>query len=385
MKIHEYQAKEIFARYGLPVPPSGMAETPEAVQKIADEIGKKVVVKAQVHVGGRGKAGGIKLAATPFEAFQIASGILGKRLKDLLVNKVLVEEAVNIEKEYYLGITMDRSTKRTVLMISSEGGIDIEEIAKTAPEKILKLYVNPVIGIQDFEIKRFIVKLGFSKDVAKEFYTFLKALYKIYIECDTNLVEINPLILTSENKLIAGDGKILLDDNAMFRHKDFEVLQEIAEDDPIEREARKKNIPYVRLDGDIGIIGNGAGLVMTTLDMVSKEGGKAANFLDIGGGAGADKVRQSLELVTMDENLNGFFINIFGGITRCDEVAKGIIEAIKASNLSIPVVIRLAGTKEDEGRELLEKAGFEVGRDMNEGARKIVKLAELHARKRGEG
>lgn len=378
MKIHEYQAKDIFKKYNVPVPSSKIAVTPAEVLSIAEELGGRVVVKAQVHVGGRGKAGGIKLAKSSEEACKIAEEILGKRLKGLVVNKVLVEKAVNIEKEYYLGIAMDRSTRKNVVMVSAEGGIDIEEVAEKSPEKIHKLYIDPAFGIQDFEIKGLSVKLNFSRNIAGEFGRFLKALYRVYIECDANLAEINPLVLTDEGKLIAADAKILLDDNALFRHKDFEELQEIAEDDPIEREARRKKVPYVRLDGDIGIIGNGAGLVMTTLDMIRLEGGKAANFLDIGGGAGADKVIESLEIVTMDKNLKGIFFNIFGGITRCDEVAKGIIKAIKTLNITIPVVIRLSGTREEEGRKLLEEEGFKVGRDMNEGARKIVQLAKAY-------
>ena len=380
MKIHEYQAKDIFKQYDVPVPPSEVADSPEEVREIAEKLDGRVVVKAQVHVGGRGKAGGIKLADNPDEAYKISGDILGKRLKGLVVNKVLVEKAVNISREYYLGITMDRATHRNVVMVSAEGGVDIEEVAAKTPEKIHKLYIDPAFGIQSFELKVLSVKMGFSKEIAKEFARFLKALYRVYLDCDANLAEINPLVLTEEGRLIAADAKILLDDNAMYRHKDFEKLREIAEDDPIEREANRLNIPYVRLDGDIGILGNGAGLVMTTLDMIRLEGGKAANFLDIGGGAGAETVKKSLEVVTMDKNLKGIFFNIFGGITRCDEVAKGIIEALNELKLSIPVVIRLSGTREDEGRTLLEEAGYEVGRDMNEGARKIVRLAGAYGR-----
>ncbi|HPZ08254.1 MAG TPA: ADP-forming succinate--CoA ligase subunit beta [Candidatus Eremiobacteraeota bacterium] len=383
MKIHEYQAKEIFKRYGIPVPSSDVARTPEEVRNLAEKINKSVVIKAQVHVGGRGKAGGIKVASNPKDAFSISKEILGKRLKGLVVEKVLVEEAISIEKEYYLAITMDRSTRKNVIMLSSEGGVDIEEVAVRTPEKIEKLYIDPAFGLQEFEIKRLFMKMNFSKNIAGEFRNFLISLYKLYLECDATLAEINPLVLTVEGKLMAADAKILLDDNSIFRHKEFEALQEIAEDDEIEREARVRNIPYVRLNGDIGIIGNGAGLVMTTLDMVKREGGKPANFLDIGGGGSAGKTRQSLELVTMDKNLNGIFINIFGGITRCDEAAKGIVEAIKSLKLTIPVVIRLIGTRENEGRKLLEDEGYEVGRDMNEGARKIVELAGAYAKGRG--
>ncbi len=382
MKIHEYQAKDIFKHYGIPVPVSCVARDADRARVFAEETGKKVVVKAQVHVGGRGKAGGIKLAGNPDEAFKAAGEMLGKRLKGLIVDKVLVEEAINIKKEYYLGITIDRKSRKNVIMLSTEGGVDIEEVAARSPEKIEKLYIDPAFGLKDFEIKKLCVKAHFHKGLSREFAHFLKALYKVYLENDATLAEINPLVLTEEGKLMAGDAKILLDDNAMFRHKDLETLQEIAEDDPIEQEARKSNIPYVRLDGDIGIMGNGAGLVMTTLDMVKREGGSPANFLDIGGGGSAEKTRQSLELITMDKNLNGIFINIFGGITRCDEAAKGIIEAIKSMGLSIPVVIRLAGTREEEGRRLFEAEGFEVGRDMNEAAKKVVELAGAYRARR---
>lgn len=382
MKIHEYQAKDIFKHYDIPVPVSCVARDTDRVRTFAEERGKKVVVKAQVHVGGRGKAGGIKLASTPDEAFRAAGEIIGKRLKGLIVDKVLVEEAINIKKEYYVGITIDRKSRKNVIMLSTEGGVDIEEVAARSPEKIEKLYIDPAFGLKDFEIKKLCVKAHFHKGLSREFAHFLKALYKVYLENDATLAEINPLVLTEEEKLMAGDAKILLDDNAIFRHRELEALQEIAEDDPIEQEARKSNIPYVRLDGDIGIMGNGAGLVMTTLDMVKREGGSPANFLDIGGGGNAEKTRKSLELITMDKNLSGIFINIFGGITRCDEAAKGIIEAIKSLGLSIPVVIRLAGTREEEGRRLFEAEGFEVGRDMNEAAKKVVELAGAYRARR---
>jgi succinyl-CoA synthetase beta subunit len=381
MKIHEYQAKDIFKHYGIPVPVSCVVKDAHRARDFAEKTGKKVVVKAQVHVGGRGKAGGIKLADNPDEAFRSAGEILGKRLKGLIVDKVLVEEAINIKKEYYLGITMDRKSRKNVVMLSTEGGVDIEEVAARTPEKIEKLYIDPAFGLKDFEIKKLSVKANLSKS-AREFSHFLKSLYRLYLENDATLAEINPLILTGEGKLMAGDAKILLDDNAMFRHKDLETLQEIAEDDPIEQEARKSNIPYVRLDGDIGIMGNGAGLVMTTLDMVKREGGNPANFLDIGGGGSSEKTKKSLEIITMDKNLNGIFINIFGGITRCDEAAKGIIEAIKSLHISMPVVIRLAGTREEEGRRLFEAEGFEVGRDMNEAAKKVVEFAAAYKGRR---
>jgi succinyl-CoA synthetase beta subunit len=376
MKIHEYQAKEIFAKYGVPIPPGRVASTPDEVQSIAAEIGKPVVVKAQVHVGGRGKAGGIKLAKTPEEARAAATQILGMDIKGLKVEEVLVEAAADIKEEYYIGITTDRAARRNIVMVSAAGGIDIEEVAATAPEKIAKLHLDPAIGLQDFQIRQLAYNAKLPAAAAKQIGPFLKALYKVYSDLDCSLAEINPLVLTGEGTLIAADAKINIDDNALFRHKDLAQFQEAQEEDPIEAEAHKRGLTYVRLDGDIGIIGNGAGLVMTTLDVVQREGGKPANFLDIGGGAKAEVVRKAVDTVLLDKNVKGIFFNIFGGITRGDEVAKGLLEAMSTLDIKVPIVVRLTGTRAKEGLQLLEGSPLTPAATMQEGAQKIVSLAK---------
>jgi succinyl-CoA synthetase beta subunit len=376
MKIHEYQAKEIFAKYGVPIPPGRVASTPDEAATIAEEIGKPVVVKAQVHVGGRGKAGGIKLAKTPDEAREMASQILGMDIKGLTVEKVLVEAAADIKDEYYIGITTDRAARRNIVMVSAAGGMDIEEVAATEPEKIAKLHLDPAIGLQDFQIRQLAYNAKLPPAAAKGIGPFLKALHQAYMDYDCSLAEINPLILTGDGKLIAADAKFDMDDNALFRHKDMAQFQEAQEDDPIEAEAHKRGLTYVRLDGDIGIIGNGAGLVMTTLDVVQREGGKPANFLDIGGGAKAEVVRTAVDTVLLDKNVKGIFFNIFGGITRGDEVAKGLLEAMSTLDIKVPIVVRLTGTRAKEGLELLEGSALTPAATMQEGAQKIVALAK---------
>jgi len=288
MKLLEYQGKEIFARYGVPIPKGKVASTPDEAAAIAAEIGVTVVVKAQVHAGGRGKAGGIKLAKTPEEAREAATKILGMDIKGLTVEKVLVEAACDIKEEYYIGITTDRAARRNIVMVSAAGGIDIEEVAEVTPEKIAKLHLDPAIGLQDYQIRQLAFEANLPPAAIKGVGPFLKALYKVYLELDCSLAEINPLVLTGDGTLIGADSKVVLDDNALFRHKELAQFQEAQEDDPIEAEAHKRGLTYVRLEGDIGIIGNGAGLVMTTLDVVQREGGRPANFLDIGGGAKAD-------------------------------------------------------------------------------------------------
>ena len=376
MKIHEYQAKEIFAKYGVPIPQGRVANTPEEAATIAAEIGKPVVVKAQVHVGGRGKAGGIKLAKTADEAREMASQILGMDIKGLKVEQVLVEAAADIKEEYYLGITTDRAARRNIVMVSAAGGMDIEEVAATEPEKIAKLHLDPAIGLQDFQIRQLAYNSKLPAVAAKGIGPFLKALYKVYSDYDCSLAEINPLILTGDGELIAADAKFDMDDNALFRHKDMAQYQEAQEEDPIEAEAHKRGLTYVRLEGDIGIIGNGAGLVMCTLDVVQREGGKPANFLDIGGGAKAEVVRTAVDTVLLDKNVKGIFFNIFGGITRGDEVAKGLLEAIGTLDIKVPIVVRLTGTRAAEGLALLEGSPLTPAATMQEGAQKIVALAK---------
>ncbi len=378
MKVHEYQAKEVFARYGVPIPRGRVAETPEQAEAIARELGVRCIVKSQVHVGGRGKAGGIKLAATPEEAREVASKILGMNIKGLIVKKVLVEEAADIAQEFYLGITVDRAARRNVVMVSAAGGMDIEEVAAKTPEKIAKEHIDPFLGLCDYQCRELIYKGGLPAEVARLATSFLKVLYQVYCDTDATLAEINPLVLTKDNKVIATDAKLIIDDNALYRQKELAPLREESEEDPLEAEAHRRGLTYVHLDGSVGIIGNGAGLVMGTLDVVQRAGGKPANFLDIGGGAKAAVVRDSLEVVLMDPKVKAVFFNIFGGITRCDEVAKGIIEATRTMDIKVPLVVRLTGTREAEGRELLATAASKVqlvpAATMAEAAEKVVAL-----------
>ncbi|HEX8552755.1 MAG TPA: ADP-forming succinate--CoA ligase subunit beta [Abditibacteriaceae bacterium] len=374
MKIHEYQAKEIFAKYGVPIPKGRVANTPEEAEAIAAELGGTVVVKSQVHTGGRGKAGGIKVAKSPSEAREAAEKILGMDIKGFTVEQVLVEEAADIREEYYIGITTDRAARRNIVMVSAAGGMDIETVAVETPEKLAKLHIDPAIGLQDFQMRQLAFEAKLPPAVIKQIGPFLTALYKTYADYDATLAEINPLVLNGEGKLIAADAKIVIDDNALFRHKDLAVFQEAQEEDPIEAEAHKRGLTYVRLEGDIGIIGNGAGLVMTTLDVVQREGGRPANFLDIGGGAKAEVVTKAIDTVLLDKNVKGIFFNIFGGITRGDEVAKGMLEAIDTLGIDVPIVVRLTGTRAEEGRALLEGSKLTPAATMQEGAQKIVAL-----------
>jgi len=374
MKIHEYQAKQILAKFGVPVPAGEVCTTAEEVERFAASLARPVVVKAQVHVGGRGKAGGIKVAKDASEARQIAADMLGSKLKGLTVEKVLVEEALDIRREYYLGITIDRAAQKNAFMISSVGGVDIEQIADKTPEKISKLHVDPATGLLDFQIRQACFAANLDPAAIASTLRFARALYDAYIAIDGSLAEINPLVLTGDGSVIAADAKINIDDNALFRHPELAEWEEESEEDEIEAEAHRRHIQYVRLGGDIGIIGNGAGLVMTTIDEVNRAGGRAANFLDIGGGARAELVRNALEIVLMDPHVKGLLFNVFGGITRCDEVARGIIEATSTMDIKVPVVIRLAGTMEAEGKALLHGASLIAADTMQEAAATIVRM-----------
>ncbi|MEW6280243.1 MAG: ADP-forming succinate--CoA ligase subunit beta [Candidatus Eremiobacterota bacterium] len=374
MNIHEYQGKELMASYGVPVPRGKVAATAEEARGIAREFGVRVAVKAQVHVGGRGKAGGIKLAATPDEAFEKASQILGMDIKGLKVEKVLVEEAVEMEREFYLGITLDRSAATHAIMFSPMGGIDIEEVAAKHPDQLKKVHTNPLQGLLKHQVRELVYAFDLEDARRKELAGFIERLYQIYSEKDCMLSEINPLAITKDGRMIAADAKFSFDENALFRHRELEQMREVAEEDPLEREAQKRRLAYVRLKGEVGIIGNGAGLVMGTLDMVSREGGKPANFLDVGGGASASLVTSALELVCSDPNVRGVLFNIFGGITRGDEVARGIVQGMQAVETRYPMVIRLAGTNSEEGRAILSEAGYQTAETMEEAARKIVSL-----------
>ncbi len=377
MKIHEYQAKELLRPYGFDIPPGEVATTPDQAAEIAGRLGGQVVIKAQVHAGGRGKAGGVKLAANAAEAKEKASHILGMLIKGLTVEKVLVTETADIAQEIYLGGTMDRDARLPVIMASMSGGIDIEEVAVATPEKIVKQHVHPTTGLTASHVRRILFDGGFPAAQHKDLGVVIRALYKAYEDLDCTLVEINPLIINKAGKVQALDAKMDIDDNAMFRHKNLEDLFEASADDELERIAQQEGITYVHLDGDVGIIGNGAGLVMTSLDVVSRVGGKPNNFLDIGGGAKADHVKKSLGHVLKDPKVKGVLFNIFGGITRCDEVAKGLLEGIKSLGVTVPVVVRLSGTNEEEGRKILQEnatAGVYTEATMLDAAKRIVAL-----------
>ena len=382
MKIHEYQAKQLLKQYGVPVPEGQVAGTPEEVRSAAAALARRVVIKGQVHSGGRGKAGAVKLAADPNEAEAIGRDLLGKTLffaqanSDLKINNLLVEEAVNIDKEIYVAVTQDRVRQRDVLIVSTQGGMDIEEVAHNNPADIARLYIDPLLGLPDYACRQVLFDAKFDKTLINKTIPVLKALYAAYVGTDATLAEINPLVITKEGTVIAGDAKWDIDENALYRHPELAALQDETETDPIEVEAHKRGIQYVRLEGgDIGIIGNGAGLVMTTMDEVKRAGGSPADFLDIGGGAKAEAVTSSLEIVLSDPNVKGVLFNIFGGITRGDEVAKGIIEGVKSLDVKVPIVIRLAGTRAAEGAELLKTTNLVPAETMQEAAQKIVALA----------
>jgi succinyl-CoA synthetase beta subunit len=382
MKMQEYQAKALLARYGVPVPRGQVCRTADEARAAAEALGGTTVVKAQVLAGGRGKAGGVKVTKTPDEAAAFAGSILGRSLYfeqakgELRIDEVYVEEALGIAREYYLGITTDRTTQRNVFIVSSQGGMDIEEVAHTNPEAIGRLPVDPFLGVRDFAIRGVAKAGGIPAGEVAALAPFLKNLYTAYLESDASLAEINPLVVTNDGALIAGDAKIVIDDNALFRHPDFATFAETSEEtDAFEKDARRRGINnYVHLDGNVGIIGNGAGLVMTTMDEVKRAGGEPANFLDIGGGAKADLVRNSLELVLSDPKVKGVMINIFGGITRGDEVARGIIEGTSALDIKVPIVVRLAGTNAAEGLALLRDTDLLPAETMQEAAQKIVSL-----------
>ena len=372
MKIHEYQAKDILAHYGVPIQPGRVAYTPDEAEAIARELGGPVVIKAQVYVGGRGKAGGIQFGDTPEQARAAAWKVLGMDIKGLIVEKVLVVSKINIQEEYYLGIILDRKSQAPIVMVSKEGGIDIEEVAAKTPEKIIKQPIDMRWGLRPFEARDILARAGLPHQVIGKGGAILTALARAFIESDASLAEINPLVLTSEGQVQAADAKILIDDNGLFRQKEYASWAESEESNPLEYEARQEGLTYVKLDGNVGIIGNGAGLVMTTLDMVARVGGKPANFLDIGGGAKAEVMYKALSFVARDPQVKGILVNIFGGITRGEEVAKGVIMAQAELPEGMPIVVRLSGTGAEEGKALLKDAGLDWGKDMREAAQKIV-------------
>ncbi len=376
MKIHEYQAKDIFASFGIPVPAGRVAFTADEASAIAAELGGKAVVKAQVHVGGRGKAGGVKLAASPDDAREKASHIIGMDIKGLTVQKVLVSQAVDIVQEYYLGLTMDRDARKLVLILSASGGVDIEKVAAKTPELIAKVHIDPLIGLQEFQLKRAIFSSGVDVTKAKEIKDIIRKLLTCYLAIDASLAEINPLVVTKGGEVIALDAKINIDDNALYRQPELEKLLEVGADmDAIEAEAYHKGIAYVHLSGgNIGVMGNGAGLVMTTMDVISRAGGKPNNFLDIGGAATTEVVENELMLILKDPDVKGIFLNVFGGIVRCDMVAEGILAAYEKLPRKVPIVLRMTGTNEDKARKLLEGTPLIYEANTEAGAKKIVEL-----------
>jgi succinyl-CoA synthetase beta subunit len=382
MKIHEYQAKELFRTFGVPVPDGGVAfSVDEAVDVARGLGGYPVVVKAQIHAGGRGKGGGVKLAASEAEAKALAHGILGMTLvthqtgpEGRLVKKLLVEAGQDIAKEFYLSLLVDRATAGIVIMASREGGMDIEEVAATTPEKIIKVRVDPLTGIQGYHLREVGFGLGLPKAALKEFSALLKNLYTLFVKNDCSLLEINPLILTRDDRVMALDAKVDIDSNALFRHKDLLAFRDLDEEDPLEVEASKYNLNYINLDGNVGNIVNGAGLAMATMDIIKNAGAEPANFMDVGGGATAEMVENAFRIILMDEKVKAVLINIFGGILRCDVFSQGVVSAAKKTGISIPVVVRMEGTNVEEGKKILAESGLNLinAVDLKDAAAKVA-------------
>ncbi len=381
MKLHEYQSKDVLARFGVPVPGGRVASDAETARAIASEFGGRVVVKAQVLMGGRGKAGGVKLFEDADAAASFTQELIGKRLVSIqnpagmVVEQVLVAEQIDIAEEYYVSVLLDRAAAKNVVMLSAKGGMDIEEVAATEPDAIVRVHIDPAFGLCDYELREAVQRAKIPAPAQRQMVEMIKKLAKAFVETDAELIEINPCAWTPEGKLIAADAKVSIDDNALFRYKALQATADDSAEDPIEAEAARRGIAYVRLGGDIGIIGNGAGLVMCSLDEVNAAGGKPANFLDVGGGAQAERVHQCVELILMDPNVKGLLINIFGGITRADEVAKGLLTAFETVDPNLPVVARIEGTAAEEGKAMLEGSRIVPAGSMREAAAKIVELA----------
>jgi succinyl-CoA synthetase beta subunit len=377
--LYEYQGKELFARFGIPVSEGRLATTPEEARAAAEELGGRVVVKAQVLTGGRGKAGGIKLADGPDEAEARAREILGLEIRGHVVRRLLVERASEIAKEYYLSVTFDRGEKKPLLMLTTQGGVDIEEVAETTPEALARLYVDPLVGFQPFQARWLCFTSGVTdQGEQKQVIDLVGRLYRAFVDCDAMLCEVNPLIVTPGGEVRALDSKFTVDDNSLFRHPDIAAMGDLETVPPEERLAREKEVTYVKLDGEIGILGNGAGLVMSTLDVIAQVGGRPANFCDLGGGGDSQGVVDALEVITADPQVRGILFNVFGGITRCDEVARGILEALGRMTIEQPIVVRLDGTNAEEGRRLLAESAppnLHVEPTMLEAARRVVELA----------
>jgi succinyl-CoA synthetase beta subunit len=379
MKLHEYQSKQLFALHGIPIPRGRVAMTAADARAAAEELGGRAVIKAQVLVGGRGKAGGIRLAGSPEEAEELATQVLAMRIKDLPVRKVLVDEAAEIQSEIYLGVANDRAARAPVMIASMEGGIEIEEVARKRPERIVRVWIDPFLGLREYQSRNLATSMELARQLWSDFARIASGLFQVFQATDATLAEINPLVITRAGQLLALDGKIVVDDNALYRHADLAELRDLDEEAPSEREARKYGLSYVKLDGDIGCMVNGAGLAMATMDVIKSLGGAPANFLDVGGGAAAEKVAAALKIILADRDVRSVLLNIFGGITRCDEVARGILIALESVGRQIPMVIRLVGTNEEEGRRILAEANLPTATSLSEAARLAIAASQAEA------
>ena len=384
MNVHEYQAKELLRQYGIPVPDGGVATDPKGAEKIAKELGGKVVVKAQIHAGGRGKAGGVKLVDSPKEAKAVAADLIGKTLvtyqtgpEGKVVNQVLVEGGIGIASEMYLGLVIDRATEKVAIMASTEGGVEIEKVAAETPEKLLKEFVDPALGLMPYQARKLAFGLGLEGKTAFAAASFITKLYNLFVEKDCSIAEINPLIITDEGAVLALDAKLNFDDNALYRHPEILELRDLSEEEPSEIEASEHGMSYIKLDGNVGCMVNGAGLAMSTMDIIKLAGGDPANFLDVGGGAKEESVTNAFKIILSDENVKAVLVNIFGGIVRCDIVAQGVINAAKNLDVKVPVVVRLEGTNADEGLRLIEESGlnFTTAKGLKAAAEKSVAAA----------
>ena len=376
MKLHEYQSKQIFSNYGIPIPSGRIAANAADAKQIAEELGGHVVIKSQILVGGRGKAGGIRLAKSPQQAEDLATQILGMEIKGLPVRKILVDEAASIETEIYLGITNDRSERKPVMMASSAGGVEIEQVAKETPDKIVKVHIDPLLGLRDYQARDMAAGIDLPREYWRTFGQIGRGLWQAYLRSDATLAEINPLVITSQNRLLAVDGKMVLDDNALFRHPDLAEMRDVDVEPKAETEARKYSLSFIKLDGYIGCMVNGAGLAMATMDIIKLHGGKHANFLDIGGGASSEKVAAALRIILSDANVKAVLFNIFGGINRGDEVARGILAALQEVKTEVPMVARLVGTNAEEGQQILSEANMITAETLVDAAKKTISVAQ---------
>ncbi|MBS3819304.1 ADP-forming succinate--CoA ligase subunit beta [bacterium] len=385
MKIHEYQSKQILSQYGVKIPRGEVADTPEKARKIVQNLGSKAVLKAQVHAGGRGKGGGIKLADTPEEAESLAKEMIGMNLvthqtgpEGKSVKRILVEEALDIDKELYLGIVVDRASEAPVIMASTEGGVEIEKVASETPELIFKEFINPATGFLIFQARKLGFKLGLSGNTLKQAIKFITSLYKAFQATDSSLAEINPLLVTKQGEVLGLDAKMNFDDNALDRHPKIKEMRDLDEEEPLEVEASKFNLNYIKLDGNVGCMVNGAGLAMATMDIIMHSGGMPANFLDVGGGASEEAVQNAFKILVSDKSVRAALVNIFGGIVRCDLIARGIVKAAEEVDFKLPLVMRLEGTNVEEGKNILKESGLEFysAANMKEAAEKVVPLAK---------